>query len=182
MKPPDGELNDPRYDSRIISVLKRANLYHAGLSCTIDNVAIIDNDQATDQSHIQFTFTIENKDSINFYILDPELTGSELFHFFTGGMLLYTSDYQRLYEYKGPHTTPQPWDSVKREWLTLLEDGKKISRTLSYETYNYLDPGKYICNFTYPGAGYQVNKNERELAQGRIWLGEIATTLEIIIE
>ena len=182
LKPPDGKMNDPRYDSRIISTLKRINLYHAGLSCTIDDIKVIDNDQVADQSHIQYTFTIENKDDINYYILDPNLTGNELFHFFTNGMILHTSDYQRFYEYIGPHTTPEPWDSVKPEWLTLLESGKKLSRTLLNETYNYLDQGQYICKFTYPGAGYQVSRNERELAHGRIWLGEITSTSEITIE
>jgi hypothetical protein len=164
---------DPRNDEHIISTMKKLGLYRGGISCAIDEITINNNNPNFNTSEIQFTFTIENRDQTALYILDPDLIGNPLFHYYTNGLLLLNKDRKRYYSYTGEHTSPESWDDWEPEWLYVLKKGKRISRTLSLQNYEYIPPGKYICTFDFPGLIYQISREERMQTGGRIWMGSI---------
>ncbi len=175
-------LYDPRNDSQIISSMKKLGLYRAGLSCTIDEIRVNKSDQDLNTSEVQFTFTIKNNDPVNYYIPDPDLMGNELFHYFTNGLYFVNPVDKKFYSYKGESTSPQPWDDWKTQWLFLLKKGEEISRTMTLQKYEYISPGEYSCSFSYPGLSYQISKEERDQANGKIWMGSIGATKIIQIK
>ena len=75
--------DDARNDPRIKSALSELNLYHAGLTVTLNNVNIIEN---SDTSTIRYSFTIYNNDQDDLLIPDPDLMGSEFFHYYTNAI------------------------------------------------------------------------------------------------
>lgn len=174
-------LNNPRYDPQIISAMKKSGLYRAGLSCTLDKVQVIKNEKLSNVSEIQFTFTVKNRDQIDLYILDPDLMGSQLFHYFSNGLYLISRDKKRFYSYIGKQTTPEPWDDWKPQWLYVLKKGDQITRTLSSQKYEYISPGEYTGNFSFPGLIYQLSREERNQANGRIWMGSVTATINLDI-
>ncbi len=178
----ESDFNDPRYDPEIISAMKRSGLYRAGLSCTLNQITVTKNEMPLNTSEIQFTFTLKNNDQTDLYILDPDLMGSQLFHYFTNGLLLISHDRKRYYSYTGDLVSPEPWDHWETKWLFVLKKGEQITRTLGSLDYQYIYPGEYQCIFDYPGLNFQLSKKERDQANGRIWMGNIKakTSLDIV--
>jgi hypothetical protein len=134
---------------------------------------------------MSYSFTITNESDSPLYVPDPDKMGSDLFHWYTNGLLLtgvnnpQKSVWASLHK---PNVTPNPIDEWEIKWYTRLASHESIDRTVTLSGYPDLDTGPYQGHFTYSGPS-KVLKNERVCSNGRIWLGEVdSNTIEIIIE
>jgi len=163
-----GNSQDTRKDERVRNALIEANLYHAGLNLRLNSVVVLEN---ADTSTVQYKFTITNDDQDNLYIIDPDLMGSERFHYFTNGVVLWNETTQNLLESQYKTTTsPSP---LKLEWFTKIESNQSIQRTVTLKGYPKIPKGSYACDFTF--ANPPVQRNQRLLTDGRIWIGKISS-------
>ena len=170
-----GNSQDTRNDERVKNSLIEANLYRAGLSLELNSVVILEN---ADTSTVQYTFTITNNDQDNLYTIDPDLMGSERFHYFTNGVVLRNESTQDLLEsqYK---TTVSP-GFLQLEWFTKIESNQSIQKTVTLKGYPKIPKGDYTCDFRFPGP--PVKRDQRMLTDGRIWMGEIfSNEINIIV-
>ena len=90
----------PQNNPNVKNALIEAGLYHGGISVTFDTTDIntlcmIEN---TDTSTISYKFTITNNDKDDLYIIDPEKTGSDLFHWFNNGLTFQNIETKKIYE------------------------------------------------------------------------------------
>jgi hypothetical protein len=170
--------NDPRGDSRIIVALKKYNQYFKGLSCTIDTINFISNTNAT------VSLVLTNNDNVNYYYLDPEKMGNNLFHYFTNG--LYTFDNNNYgFNYffnKDSVESPKPYiSSWDKNWLSLLKSKESTKITISYNNFKPLSKGTYNMFFDFPGLSW-VEKKTLQQENGRIWLGNLHMEKKITIK
>lgn len=166
---------DMRNCPRIIEILKAHNLLHSGLSGEVDFVEVDDN-------QLSFGFTIVNHDLTDLLIIDLNKTGPSLFHYFTNGLYLRTEDHSVVFSSTIEHQTPEPWNSWKPEWLSVLKSGESISFTIKYPMEKGIDPGEYNLLFEFPGLAYQVSREDLFQGSGRIWLGDITIKDRITIQ
>ncbi|MDP4224329.1 MAG: hypothetical protein Q8868_13565 [Bacteroidota bacterium] len=167
-----GNMPDERNSPRLIEILKNHDLLHSGLSGEVDLVEV-------NTSALSFGFTITNHDLTDLLIIDINKTGPELFHYFTNGLYLRDPDHNEVFSSTIQHQTPEPWNSWKPEWLSVLKSGESKSFTITYPLETSLSPGEYRLLFEFPGLAYQVSKDELFQGNERIWLGDI--TLRKII-
>lgn len=165
---------DPRSDSRIINALKKFNQYHVGLTCSIDRVA------RTKNGLTSFTYTVNNNDSYNYYILSPDKMGLDLFHYFTNGLFIIIPGSDAWY-YQRKDIDPEPWDSWNIAWFDFLPAGSSRSYMITYPPSGAVPPGEYEVIFEFPGMSHQISREELMQITGRIWLGDIRVikTIEI---
>jgi len=107
---------DNRYDRVIKNALIRENKYHAGLSISLDSLTLIEN---SDTTTISYSFTITNNDENNLYTIDPDLMGSELFHHYNKGAVLFNITNNVVYraENKVTESPESPRNSFTRDPL-----------------------------------------------------------------
>ena len=165
---------DIRNSPRIIELLNEHNLLHSGLSGSVDFVEI-------NGTQLSFGFTIVNHDLTDLLIIDINKTGPGLFHYFTNGLYLRDSDNNEVFSGNVVHQKPEPWNSWKSEWLSLIKSGDSISFTINYTVETPIDPGEYKLIFEFPGLAYQVSKDELFQGNSRIWLGDITLRDKIIL-
>lgn len=166
---------DVRNCPRIIELLKRHNLLHSGLSGTIDLLEITG-------TQLSFKFTILNHDSDDLLIIDMNKTGTSLFHYFTNGLYLRDQNHNEVFSSTITHLKPEPWNSWKAEWLSVLKSDDSISFTISYPIETTINPGEYNVLFEFPGLAYQVTKDQLFQGKNRIWLGDITFRGKITIQ
>lgn len=165
---------DIRNCPRMIEILNRHDLLHSGLSGSIDFTDIYENE-------LSFGFTVNNQDITDLLILDLNKTGPGLFHYFTNGLYIRTDDHLEIFSGTIPHQKPEPWDSWKEEWLTLLKSGESMSFTINYPIEDPIPPGDYNLIFEFPGFHYQVSKSDLFQGNSRIWLGDITFRKRITV-
>lgn len=166
---------DPREDQRIIEALKHYNQFHSGLSCVINSVQYSPN-------HVVVELKLENPDSFNYYYLDPDKMGIKLYHFFTNGLYLRDLTYQNLFTHKMEVIQPETLKTWKKEWLSIIKSDETKLITLTYTNFEQVPPGNYKASFTFPGLSFQIDKNDLQQADGRIWLGELGMVKDVMIE
>lgn len=167
--------DDPRNDSRIINALKKFNQYREGLSCEIISV------QKITDNKVKITLALTNLESGNLLYLDPDKMGLELFHYFTNGLIIRDSQ-NNSYIHKLTTKEPKPWDSWTTDWLTLINGNETKTISIIYNDFDFLPSGEYTAFFNYPGLRHQIEKEELQQNNGRIWLGELINTKIIDIE
>ncbi len=166
--------NSPQNHPDVRKSLINAGLYHGGISVTFDTtdantLRMIEN---ADTSTISYKFTITNNDEDNLYIIDPDKTGSDLFHRFTNGPDFKNIETGKLYESMWKTIIKLPSiDYWSQEWFTKLESGHSIQRTVILKGYPYFPTGEYLFEFRFCGPVISMNKKIRELTDGRYWLG-----------
>lgn len=171
----DGTSNeDPRYDARIIDALKENNQYRAGLNIGISGV------EKTWGGGIELTLQLSNADQEDLLILDPDKMGLSLFHYFTNGLIL--RDTIKNYTHQLNVKEAEPWDSWDRNWLSVIHGGETLTCVLRYNDFDQLPPGSYQAGFTWPGLSFQIKRNELQQNKGRIWLGQVRITKDIILD
>jgi hypothetical protein len=162
--------DDMRSNPHVAEILKKQNLFHAGLEIELISFQILNN---SDTSTVEYSIQITNNDQDNLYVIDPEKTGSKLFHYYTNGPDLW--DYSKplyLYsEYKNV-TSPEPFDSWNFEWFTLLKSKQSMQRSIRLTGYPHIPNGNYVgyINFENP---INIVKEDRHKPDGRIWIGDI---------
>lgn len=167
---------DPRADNRIIEALKKHDQFHAGLSCEIKSV------HYSSPQQVVVELKLKNNDSFNYYYLDPDKMGIQLFHYFNNGLSLRDFAHEKFFTHKMGVTQPEPWDAWKIEWLSIIKSHETKNITLTYTNFENLPPGTYKATFEFPGLGYQVSKNEHQQKDGRIWLGGLSVVKDIVLE
>jgi hypothetical protein len=167
-----GSKSDLRNDPRIIQSLKDKELLHSGLKGTIQTLEI-------SGSLARLTFVVINLDKSELLILDPGKMGQKLFHYYTNGLYLRDLATNNIIATKLEFQAPNPADSWKKEWLTLISPGGSVLFTLNYTFNKPVSQGNYSAWFEYPGLSSQVDIQEVFQLNGRIWLGDI-TAVRII--
>ena len=168
---------DPRKDDRIVETLKKYNQFRAGLSCEIQSV------QYLASNDVKIELILKNNDSFNYYYLDPNKMGINLFHYFTNGLVIRTfgSDYKK-YNHKVEAISVEPWNSWNKDWLSIISGNESKTITIVYDDFENIPKGQYKATFEYPGLSFQVDKKDIVQDNGQIWLGELNMIKEITIE
>jgi len=164
----------PQNNSEVKNALLDAGLYHGGISITFDTtdtntLRMIEN---ADTSTISYKFTITNQDKDNLYIIDPDKTGSDLFHWFTNGLTFQNIETKKIYEPRWrKHVSPASYDYWSPDWFTKIKSGHSIQRTVILKGYPHFPTGEYLFEFRYNGQIRGMEKEVREIEDGRYWLG-----------
>lgn len=170
---------DLREDPKIIEALQKHNQYLKGLSCKIDTIIFASNTSAT------FTLTLTNNDDVNYYYLDPQKMGTNLFHYFTNG--LYTFDasitaYRYLFNRANVEQPKPNYNSWDKTWLSLLAGKASTKITISYANFDPIAKGTYTMSFFFPGLSHQVEKKDLQQTNGRIWLGHLNIEKQVTLK
>jgi len=164
----------PQNNPNVKEALIDAGLYHGGLSVTFDTtdantLRMIENG---DTSTISYKFTITNHDKDNLYIIDPDKTGSDLFHWFTNGITFQNIATKKIYEPRWrKHVSPDSYDYWSPDWFIKLKSGNSIQRTVILKGYTHFPTGEYLFQFNYNSQVLGMKKEVREIEDGRYWLG-----------
>jgi hypothetical protein len=54
--------------------------------------------------------------------------------------------------------------------------------TLTYTNFEHVTPGNYKAYFVFQGLSFQVGKADLQQAEGKIWLGELDLSKDVIVE
>lgn len=158
---------DPRDDTRLIKILTQSGLLHSGLAISASSINIV-------ESQLIFRFTINNQDQSDLLIIDPDKTGPNLYHYFTNGLLIYNQENREVFSGNISHESPEPWNSWRREWLSVLKSGDSKEYVITYPLSTPLAQGDYKATFRFPGLGHQVSSDQLYQSDGRIWLGNVS--------
>jgi len=167
--------DDPRNDLRIIEALNKYNQYKKGLSSEILTV------QKLSDNKVKITLQLINLDFDNLLFLDPDNMGLELFHYFTNGLILKDS-LDNTFTHNLTIQEPEPWNTWKNYWLSEINGNETKTISITYNDFDNLSSGQYAACFNYPGLGFQIDKEELQQDNGRIWLGELNNPKLIDIE
>ena len=172
----------PQNNPNVKNALMNAGLYHGGISVTFDTTdAILDIENA-DTSTVTYKFTITNNDEDDLYVIDPDKTGSDLFHWFTNGLTFQNIETNKIYEPRWrKYVEPPSRDYWSPDWFTKLKSGHSIQRTVVLKGYPYFPTGEYIFQFMYDGQISGMEKEVRELADGRYWLGPTRSNILVMV-
>jgi hypothetical protein len=166
---------DQRSDPRILNALKLYGQLHEGLNCEIRSVQI---NRGSNKVSLELKLT--NNDSFDYYHLDPEKMGMGLFHYFTNGLHLWSPTLKKSFENHVQHIAPEPWDSWKMDWLSLIRSGESKTIWINYTNFDPVPAGQYKLQFSFPGLS-RVEKSELVQRKGRIWLGSLDLSQDIQI-
>lgn len=167
---------DVRNDPTLINILNQNNLLHSGLKISANSIHI-------EGSQLTFKFTVTNHDQTDLMIIDPDKTGTNLFHYFTNGLYIKDLSHNEVFSSNIQPQTPDPWNSWKIDWLSELKSGDSKEFTLIYTIENPIGSGEYETSFGYPGLGIGGHISKEQLYQGnsRIWLGKISSKKSLTI-
>lgn len=167
---------DVREDPRIVEVLKKYGQFRNGLHCEITSITY------TSQEDVEVELELTNPDMENYYYLDPGKMEMGLFHYFTNGLTVWDQVSSQYVSSEIEHIQPDPWDSFDMEWMSLLEGGSSVTLTITYDQFGALQAGSYEAFFTFPGMHYQVERDDLDQQDGRIWMGDIEMGSQVVVE
>jgi hypothetical protein len=168
-------IKDPRNDKRIIAALKSHNQYHEGLHINIQSVQI-------SGRKVVLNLVLSNHDTFNYYYLDPDKMGFGLFHYFTNGPTFINDPYTNHFTHRETVIHPDPWDSWKTAWLTLIKSGESKDIQITYNQFDIMPAGKYKMYFEFPGLNYGISQKDLTLSEGRIWMGSIGIERDVTVQ
>jgi hypothetical protein len=171
-----GELDDAREDPRIVEALKNYGQYREGLQCGILSI------EFNSPEEVVLTLELNNRDSENYYYLDPGKMGLGLYHYFTNGLYLMDVNSNDTYTHQTVYMQPDPWDSWDLDWMSLLEGHGSAEITLTYTNFEAVPGGSYWADFRFPGLANQVEQNELVQEDGYVWLGHLSLYKEVLVE
>lgn len=157
---------DPRGDPRIVKALKDYDQFHEGLSCEIRSV------QFTSENMVSLELELINDDSFDYYYLDPDKMGIGLFHYFTNGLSFWSPTLKKSFENHAQHIQPEPWNSWKMDWLSLILSHERKTIWINYTNFDPISAGEYRLYFQFPGLSH-VERADLVQRNGRIWLGDL---------
>lgn len=162
--------------------LMETGLYHSGISVTFDTTDAIVNIENADTSTITYKFTITNNDKDDLYIMDPDKSGSDLFHWFTNGPVFKNLETGKIYESGWKTTGYLPaTDYWSPDWFIKLKSGQSTIRAVILKGYPYFPTGEYIFEFRYNGQSRGMEKEVRERTDGRYWLGPTRSNILVMV-
>jgi hypothetical protein len=165
---------DLRKDPRIFEALKSQNQLHVGLQCEVRSVQISPGNQ------VKLELELINNDTFNYYYLDPDKMGLGLYHYFTNELFINDLPNQKSFTNHTKYIQPEPWNSWKLEWLSLIKSNEKKPIWIVYDNFDPVLPGQYKASFQFPGLSH-VDKKDLIQQNGRIWLGGLYLSKDIQI-
>ena len=166
-----------RSDARIRDTLIRSGLFHEGLSLELNAVTVVIN---ADTSTVQYRFTLKNNDRDPLYVIDSDRTGSELFHYYTNGVVFSRENYPSIWSEYKTVTAPNPYDSWQPSWFTRLESNQSMQRTVTLRGYPRIPQDQYACRLTYSGPR-RIDRAQRNLVDSRYWIGDIESNTFVVV-
>lgn len=166
-------LGDPRYDSRVVEALKKYGQFRHGLQCEIFSFWY------NAEEGVILELELRNEDPLNYYYYDPDKLGMEHYHYVTNGLFLKNNDTGESYTH---HTRGLSWEDADPDRMSLLESDSSVILTIAYAEFDVLPPGNYTAHFRFPGPFAVENREDLDLENGRIWVGEIDLYSEVVIE
>ena len=163
---------DPRPDPRIREALEMYGQFRHGLQCEIASV------QQTAPGEVELKLELWNQDALNYYYWDPEKLGMERYHYVTNGLFLVDENGRHYRD----HIQSLSWDGADPDRLSLLESDSSVVLTLGYEEFDTLPPGTYDAYFRFPAQHHNIAREDLDLEDGRIWLGELQLYKQIVVE
>ncbi|MBN1996146.1 hypothetical protein JW935_01255 [candidate division KSB1 bacterium] len=165
--PRDQRHNDPRNNQVIKDALIESSIFHGGITLTLDSVAVTEN---SDTSTVSYTFTYENNDMDDLYVLDPNLTTTSVFQCFSSGIIFRDSTWNTIIPtYQDGCFLDFPFD-FNSGWFVKVGAHEKLSRTVRSRGYPYIPAGHYRCDF-YMTCVFRIELPQRYYEGGRYWLG-----------
>ena len=168
------QFTDHRSDERIIAALKKNQLYHEGLCCEIQSFNYL-------EGKLVLNIVLSNSDTFDYYYLDPDKMGFELFHYFTNGATFWSIQHTQSYTHQETVIHPEPWDSWNNEWLSLIKSGERKDISIIYDHFDMMPAGNYRMYFEFPGLNYGISQKDLILKDGRIWMGSIGIEKDVTI-
>jgi hypothetical protein len=171
---------DLRNDTRIREALLQAGKLDLGLKVTLNDAKIINR---TGDVTMSYSFSITNLSDNAIYVPDSDKMGTDIFHYFTNGLVLndVNDPHISIGASLRSHIVPDILEKWDLDWFFKLAPGESISRTVLLSGYPEITADTYRCQFKYSGPG-MISKQDRNRPDGRIWMGEIASSIiEIIV-
>jgi hypothetical protein len=169
---------DTRNDQTAKQCLEQANLCHAGIAVTLDAIQLLQN---TDSATISYTFTATNNDIDALYVVDPDLMGAGLFHYYNNGPEIASNTDGNVYRSNhGSTIQPVPFDSWNPNWFVRLANGASMRRVVTLAGYPHFPSGNYRCEFVYCGPVH-IERAQRTMSNGRYWIGPTTSTINGLI-
>lgn len=162
---------DPREDSRIVEALKKYGQFRYGLQSVILSFWY------NPDEGVILELELRNEDSMNYYYYDPEKLGMEHYHYVTNGLRL-MDEFGKTYKH---HVQPLSWETADQDRMSLLESDSSVVLTFTYEQFDELPPGSYRAWFEFPGQHGVENREDLDLEDGRIWLGDRDLFAEVVV-
>jgi hypothetical protein len=172
---------DVRNDPRIRKVFMKAGKLDPGLQITLNSAVVVNRAEVITMS---YSFTITNDSDNPFYVPDPDKMGSDLFHYYTNGLILtkVENPHESVWATQKSAISLEPYHKWDINWFTRLGAHASIVRTVILSGYPEFGNGVYLCRFMYDGPKL-ISKSGRFLNDGRIWIGEIeSSAIEISID
>ncbi len=170
----NGKMNaDPRGDARIVSALKRSGQFQEGLKCELRSV------QFTSKNEVLIQLGLINDDLLDYMYLDPSKMGMSLFHYFTNGLSFFDTKTYQSYSNNVQHIQPVPFDSWKKEWLTVIPKKSEVTIWIKYDKFDIVPAGKYRLNFSFPGLN-NVAKTDLFQGKARVWIGDLDISQDFV--
>lgn len=149
------------------------NLLHEGITIELDStntntIIVLDN---SDTATISYTITITNNDENDLFIMDPDITGSEIFHYYNNGPDFFNIDTKKEYKswYKEIAQLPtiNYWSP---EWFIKLSSMESIKRTIVLKGYSKFSNGSYLveCRYNSP---LKMSNDDVFDSDKRYWYG-----------
>ena len=157
------EGNNPCKDPRIVEALKKYGQFRHGLQCEIHSIRVQEGEG------LILELELRNEDPISYYYWDPAKLGIGCYHYVTNGLFL-IDEYGEHYRNHVEHLS---WDLADQDRMSLLESDSSVILTLNYEDFDELPPGSYDAYFEFPAQHYNISREDLDLEDGRIWLGEL---------
>ena len=158
---PEYAYEDPRADTRVVEALKKYGQFRHGLQCEIFSIWY------SETEGVILELELRNEDPINYYYWDPEKIGLERYHYVTNGLFL-KDELGRSYTH---HIQSRSWEGLGPDRMSLLEADSSVILTIRYPDFDTLPPGTYTASFKLPGPTQVENREDLDLEDGRIWLG-----------
>lgn len=139
-----------RNNPAVKEALKRDGLFHAGLECKLDGISV---KRENNTLAILYTYTLQNNDQDDLYVLDPQKFHPALFHDYGSGVIaqdLVHGD-NNYYFWPNPREG-EPKYVINRDlsWYTRLEKGKSMKRTVQMNLSPRMPPPAVRINQTPP--------------------------------
>jgi hypothetical protein len=170
---------DVRSDPDVREGLMRSGLFHGGLILELNSVTVLLN---SDTSTVQYCFTLRNEDQDPLHVFDPDRTGSDLFHYYTNGVLFSSEQRPSIWSEYKTVAVPFPSDSWQPTSFTRVDAGQSIVRTVTLRGYPKIPQGVYTCRLAYSGPT-RIEGSQRTPPDGRFWIGEIESrSIQVTID
>ncbi len=167
---------DVREDSRVIAALKQQDVYHAGLSMSLNSVEVIPD---ANQSMLTYSYTLTNQDTDPLYVFDPDKMGTALFQAFHNPPTLHSEDpYHHFTAQSESSMGLDEFNQYPTTWFSLLQPGQSQTRTVTAKGYPAIPTGSYKTVFVFNSPGTGFNSVKQTAFDAPVWIGEMVIERE----